>query len=259
MLESNAVTTPSNGITLGGKLRHQGARWLACAAPESPCATPKISCVYFHGQRHWLLLLYHGSSIDHKPRVDLPRHLTGIRRGFSARLQHVSNLISIIDHCLQYEHRRNNTCAQFGYPASSPLHAVHNLGITVKAASSRLCFADPRQHPLVAADTQTTQRHPSDSWIRPSGLSSKWATLAPLVVEVVCALPHLCEVSDSSTGRQKDGLYEPALAESEREAVAELLAYLENVCAHNHRNSADNLLFNSGQRQTSSPATLYVP
>ena len=32
-----------------------------------------------------------------------------------------------------------------------------------------------------------------------------------------------------STGRTKDSLYEPALADSEREAVADLLAYLENV------------------------------
>lgn len=38
---------------------------------------------------------------------------------------------------------------------------------------------------------------------------------------------------DFVAGRQKDGLYEPALAESEREAVAELLAYLENVCIPN--------------------------
>lgn len=30
-------------------------------------------------------------------------------------------------------------------------------------------------------------------------------------------------------GRPKDGLYEPALAETEREAVADLLQYLENV------------------------------
>ena len=30
-------------------------------------------------------------------------------------------------------------------------------------------------------------------------------------------------------GRSKDGLYEPALADSEREAVADLLTYLENV------------------------------
>lgn len=36
-----------------------------------------------------------------------------------------------------------------------------------------------------------------------------------------------------ATGRQKDGLYEPALADSEREAVADLLQYLENVCAAN--------------------------
>lgn len=33
------------------------------------------------------------------------------------------------------------------------------------------------------------------------------------------------------TGRLKEGLYEPALADSEREAVADLLGYLENVRA----------------------------
>ena len=32
------------------------------------------------------------------------------------------------------------------------------------------------------------------------------------------------------SGRSKDGLYEPALADSERDAVADLLGYLENVC-----------------------------
>lgn len=30
-------------------------------------------------------------------------------------------------------------------------------------------------------------------------------------------------------GRARDGLYEPVLADSEREAVADLLQYLENV------------------------------
>ena len=30
-------------------------------------------------------------------------------------------------------------------------------------------------------------------------------------------------------GRPRDGLYEPALADTEREAVADLLQYLENV------------------------------
>lgn len=36
--------------------------------------------------------------------------------------------------------------------------------------------------------------------------------------------------SDDDTGKSRDGLYEPVLAESEREAVADLLQYLENVC-----------------------------
>ena len=36
--------------------------------------------------------------------------------------------------------------------------------------------------------------------------------------------------ADIDQGRSRDGLYEPALADSEREAVADLLQYLENVC-----------------------------
>ncbi len=36
-------------------------------------------------------------------------------------------------------------------------------------------------------------------------------------------------------GRPHDGLYEPVLADSEREAVADLLQYLENVCIHNSK------------------------
>ena len=35
--------------------------------------------------------------------------------------------------------------------------------------------------------------------------------------------------SVSVSARSRDGLYEPALADSEREAVADLLQYLENV------------------------------
>lgn len=33
----------------------------------------------------------------------------------------------------------------------------------------------------------------------------------------------------TDTGKSRDGLYEPVLADSEREAVADLLQYLENV------------------------------
>jgi hypothetical protein len=58
----------------------------------------------------------------------------------------------------------------------------------------------------------------------------------------VSADPHAVEVSFRilsgrnkalvlmrHTGKSRDGLYEPVLAESEREAVADLLQYLENV------------------------------
>ncbi len=38
------------------------------------------------------------------------------------------------------------------------------------------------------------------------------------------------EPTNPCSGRSKDGLYEPALADSERDAVADLLGYLENVC-----------------------------
>ncbi len=37
-------------------------------------------------------------------------------------------------------------------------------------------------------------------------------------------------IANTHQGRSRDGLYEPALADSEREAVADLLQYLENVC-----------------------------
>lgn len=37
------------------------------------------------------------------------------------------------------------------------------------------------------------------------------------------------QATDTLPGRPKDSLYEPALADSEREAVADLLQYLENV------------------------------
>jgi hypothetical protein len=37
------------------------------------------------------------------------------------------------------------------------------------------------------------------------------------------------QLTDESQGKSRDGLYEPVLAESEREAVADLLQYLENV------------------------------
>lgn len=40
------------------------------------------------------------------------------------------------------------------------------------------------------------------------------------------------------SGRSKDGLYEPALADSEREAVADLLQYLENVRNQGHEQCA---------------------
>lgn len=38
----------------------------------------------------------------------------------------------------------------------------------------------------------------------------------------------------TEAGRPKDNLYEPALADSEREAVADLLQYLENVRGITH-------------------------
>ena len=37
------------------------------------------------------------------------------------------------------------------------------------------------------------------------------------------------DTESHTVGRSRDGLYEPALADSEREAVADLLQYLENV------------------------------
>lgn len=43
-------------------------------------------------------------------------------------------------------------------------------------------------------------------------------------------------LTQETPGRSRDGLYEPALADSEREAVSDLLGYLENVCYQSSRN-----------------------
>lgn len=58
------------------------------------------------------------------------------------------------------------------------------------------------------------------------------------------------------TGRSRDGLYEPVLADSEREAVADLLQYLENVGIlpiYHHTKAV--LMFNSVEKPTFSPAS----
>lgn len=47
------------------------------------------------------------------------------------------------------------------------------------------------------------------------------------------ALDRWCHITDclgAVGGRPRDGIYETTLADSEREAVADLLQYLENVC-----------------------------
>lgn len=54
-----------------------------------------------------------------------------------------------------------------------------------------------------------------------------------------------CSLSSPLTlvpGRARDGLYEPVLADSEREAVADLLQYLENVRASFLRNQSSSSL-----------------
>lgn len=67
--------------------------------------------------------------------------------------------------------------------------------------------------------------------------SQPWVTAAHHAVEVckfslVASPSTLCLLlTRRITGRSREGLYEPVLADSEREAVADLLQYLENVCA----------------------------
>ena len=58
-----------------------------------------------------------------------------------------------------------------------------------------------------------------------------WGTAGLHAAKVVNkTTPYRFEVAtDVHQGRSRDGLYEPALADSEREAVADLLQYLENV------------------------------
>jgi hypothetical protein len=64
--------------------------------------------------------------------------------------------------------------------------------------------------------------------------ASRWVTATRLVIKVDAVgiatvyLPMLT-LFGTILGRSRDGLYEPVLADSEREAVADLLQYLENV------------------------------
>jgi hypothetical protein len=54
-------------------------------------------------------------------------------------------------------------------------------------------------------------------------------------------------------------LYEPALADSEREAVADLLQYLENVCTASVQHGSFDADSHSEVKQTFSPESLYGP
>ena len=58
-----------------------------------------------------------------------------------------------------------------------------------------------------------------------------WRYVCP--VPTLSLLPSLVRainpLTRPSPGRSREGLYEPVLADSEREAVADLLQYLENV------------------------------
>ena len=62
--------------------------------------------------------------------------------------------------------------------------------------------------------------------------TSEWVSVHLVaVVSAICSIYAAGYLLTSLLARSKDGLYEPALADSEREAVADLLQYLENVRA----------------------------
>lgn len=67
--------------------------------------------------------------------------------------------------------------------------------------------------------------------------------------------------SDAIAAKSRDGLYEPVLADSEREAVADLLQYLENVRGQSFPQfvSLHVLIEYSAARPISSPANLSEP
>jgi len=69
-----------------------------------------------------------------------------------------------------------------------------------------------------------------------------------------CILSHRDRLADNTSGQSRDGLYENVLAESEREAVADLLQYLENVCTVVNPLQPSKLTRRSAAKQTSSQA-----
>ena len=82
----------------------------------------------------------------------------------------------------------------------------------------------------------------------PSGTQFEAWVIAVHLVAKVSVQNHAVNVAMSLTilpGRSKDGLYEPALADSEREAVADLLGYLENVRPSTTRSTLQEILLTS--------------
>ena len=91
-------------------------------------------------------------------------------------------------------------------------------------------------------------------------MSSRWATHSHLAAKVRARrYGRYASRSDNLTGRPKDSLYEPALQDSEREAVADLLQYLEQVTKFTFSMFFGMLMCFSETRPTSSAANLYEP
>ncbi|KAF7536935.1 hypothetical protein G7Z17_g12955 [Cylindrodendrum hubeiense] len=107
------------------------------------------------------------------------------------------------------------------------------------APHPRATTADPT--PTSTSPSTSTAADNQDNFpATPAALSPlcrPWVSLARHAVEVSDAPDvtrrlgrddHRLDRADASLGRSRDGLYEPVLADSEREAVADLLQYLEN-------------------------------
>jgi hypothetical protein len=73
------------------------------------------------------------------------------------------------------------------------------------------------------------------------------------------AIHRTVKLIPPQTGRSKDSIYDPVLADSEREAVADLLGFLENVPPPAASSLHDYILtWSSAPRPTSSLASPYA-
>jgi hypothetical protein len=139
---------------------------------------------------------------------------------------------------------------------TSPSSSTHRTGPTpnLLPAACILRCATALRLETAEADNKTSRPDRERLRLQP------WPSRTSVTVSSAAAVSRLqslkWELTDaSSTGRSRDNIYDPVLADSEREAVADLLGFLENVPLPTASpTAAPHANMRSEPKPTSSPA-----